>query len=91
MSFSAWAKVLCLILALLCFASAEATCCIESRKLLMRALGRPAAMADSLILNVLPKGGIPPSAPSKRGHTNINSEQLFARHLGSVPSPGVGN
>uniref|UniRef100_A0A7N0RGL9 Uncharacterized protein n=1 Tax=Kalanchoe fedtschenkoi TaxID=63787 RepID=A0A7N0RGL9_KALFE len=84
-------RATCLILMLLCFASAEATSSVMSRKLSVGASGRPASLADSMILNVLPKGATPPSTPSRKSHATTNSKRLFARHLGSVPSPGVGH
>ncbi|KAK9050774.1 hypothetical protein SSX86_030255 [Deinandra increscens subsp. villosa] len=56
------------------------------------------AMKMSLYLNVLPKGTVPASTPSKRGHSAITDEKLITRHLiavdrilRSVPSPGVGH
>ncbi|MFS8015851.1 putative precursor of CEP13/CEP14 [Helianthus anomalus] len=52
----------------------------------------------SLYLNALPKGTVPASTPSKKGHASITNEKLITRHLitvdrilRSVPSPGVGN
>ncbi|CAK7350377.1 unnamed protein product [Dovyalis caffra] len=52
----------------------------------------------SLILSALPKGTVPSSSPSKKGHATLDNEQLFARHLASidrilrsVPSPGIGH
>ncbi|KAI3741632.1 hypothetical protein L1987_59306 [Smallanthus sonchifolius] len=56
----------------------------------------PATM--SLYLSVLPKGTVPASTPSKKGHSSITDEKLINRHLiaidrilRSVPSPGVGH
>lgn len=52
----------------------------------------------SLYLSSLPKGTVPASTPTKKGHSTIVNEKLFARHLAaidrilrSVPSPGVGH
>ncbi|KAL5576977.1 hypothetical protein UlMin_018676 [Ulmus minor] len=52
----------------------------------------------SLFLSVLPKGNVPSSTPSRKGHAEVVDEKLIARHLiaidrslRSVPSPGVGN
>ncbi|KAJ6364352.1 hypothetical protein OIU76_029325 [Salix suchowensis] len=52
----------------------------------------------SLFLSALPKGTVPSSSPSKKGHATLDNEQLFARHLASidrilrsVPSPGAGH
>ncbi|KAK4271744.1 hypothetical protein QN277_020388 [Acacia crassicarpa] len=53
---------------------------------------------DSLYLSSLPKGTVPPSTPSKKGHAVVVDEKLIARHLiamdrllSSVPSPGAGH
>ncbi|KAL8090877.1 precursor of CEP14 [Apium graveolens] len=58
----------------------------------------PSTRDYSLYLSSLPKGTIPNSAPTKKGHSFIVDEKLIARHLAaidrilrSVPSPGVGN
>ncbi|KAF9683698.1 hypothetical protein SADUNF_Sadunf04G0041300 [Salix dunnii] len=52
----------------------------------------------SLFLSALPKGTVPSSSPSKKGHATLDNEKLFARHLASidrilrsVPSPGAGH
>ncbi|KAL8228734.1 hypothetical protein R6Q57_013634 [Mikania cordata] len=52
----------------------------------------------SLYLSALPKGSVPASTPSKRGHASITDEKLITRHLiaidrilRSVPSPGDGH
>ncbi|KAF8029463.1 hypothetical protein BT93_E2003 [Corymbia citriodora subsp. variegata] len=53
--------------------------------------------SPSLYLSALPKGSIPSSTPSKKGHAEVVDEKLVARHLGSlgrvlielVPSPGI--
>uniref|UniRef100_A0A1J3JNU2 Precursor of CEP14 n=1 Tax=Noccaea caerulescens TaxID=107243 RepID=A0A1J3JNU2_NOCCA len=49
-------------------------------------------------LTALPKGKIPTSTPSKKGHAAISAEKLRSRQLStvdrflqSVPSPGVGH
>ncbi|KAL0321313.1 UNVERIFIED_CONTAM: Precursor of CEP14 [Sesamum radiatum] len=51
-----------------------------------------------LYLTALPKGNVPSSAPSKKGHSVTIDEKLVARHLSaidrilrSVPSPGAGH
>ncbi|CDO96856.1 unnamed protein product [Coffea canephora] len=51
-----------------------------------------------LYLTSLPKGKVPASTPSKKGHSVTVDEKLVARHLAaidrilrSVPSPGVGH
>ncbi|XP_028764797.1 precursor of CEP14 [Neltuma alba] len=53
---------------------------------------------DSLFLSALPKGTVPSSTPSKKGHAAVVDEKLVARHLivmdrllRSVPSPGAGH
>ncbi|KDP21132.1 hypothetical protein JCGZ_21603 [Jatropha curcas] len=74
----------------------------ESRKLLMTSKkedsGSVSSSFASLVLGVLPKGTVPSSSPSRKGHATLANEQLFQRHLatidrilGSVPSPGVGH
>ncbi|CAN7063895.1 unnamed protein product [Brassica oleracea var. botrytis] len=69
----------------------------EARKVLM-----PYGASKGLFLSALPKGNVPPSAPSDKGHTSPPedysdhhtipeiSPEIY-RRLGSVPSPGVGN
>lgn len=59
---------------------------------------RVASLESSLILSSLPKGSVPSSGPSKKGHSTIVDEKLFARQLErmdrflkSVPSPGAGH
>ncbi|CAH8298667.1 unnamed protein product [Eruca vesicaria subsp. sativa] len=49
-------------------------------------------------LTALPKGKIPNSSPSKKGHAAVSTVKLRSRHLStvdrflqSVPSPGVGH
>lgn len=56
------------------------------------------SLDESLYLNILPKGTVPPSTPSNKGHSVPIDEKLVKRHLGvvdrilgSVPSPGVGH
>ncbi|KAG7034658.1 Precursor of CEP14, partial [Cucurbita argyrosperma subsp. argyrosperma] len=47
---------------------------------------------DSLFLAALPKGTVPSSTPSKKGHAMVLDQKLTARHLvQSVPSPGIGH
>nr|DAD48182.1 TPA_asm: hypothetical protein HUJ06_018119 [Nelumbo nucifera] len=74
--------------------------CFEARKLLNMEKKKeiPASLADSLLLSALPKGPIPPSGPSKKGHAMIVDQKLFSLHLSradrilrSVPSPGMGH
>ncbi|KAF8413711.1 hypothetical protein HHK36_001703 [Tetracentron sinense] len=72
---------------------------LEARKLLsMETKKKALSLEDSLFLSALPKGTIPPSSPSKKGHAMIINEKLFAlplasidRILRSVPSPGIGH
>ncbi|KAG8385402.1 hypothetical protein BUALT_Bualt03G0039300 [Buddleja alternifolia] len=72
----------------------------NGRKLLMNVhqnkVPSPADM--SLYLSALPKGKVPASTPSKKGHAAIVDRKLIARHLTSVdrilrsvPSPGIGH
>ncbi|KAI5659792.1 hypothetical protein M9H77_28585 [Catharanthus roseus] len=79
-----------LVITLGCFTSS-----IESRKLLR--------VQERLYLNSLPKGKVPSSTPSKKGHAQIMSEEqvipaprptnspVIDRILRSVPSPGIGH
>ncbi|KAJ9168671.1 hypothetical protein P3X46_020168 [Hevea brasiliensis] len=78
---------------------------IEGRKIFMTNTGKdnekestvPSLFAR-LVLSALPRGTVPSSSPSKKGHATLDNEQLFQRHLvsidrilKSVPSPGVGH
>ncbi|KAG5041010.1 hypothetical protein JHK82_013116 [Glycine max] len=74
----------------------------EARKLVLEKQQKkenPSSRRDSLFLSALPKGTVPPSSPSKKGHSMEVDEKLIARHLiaidrvllRSVPSPGVGH
>ncbi|XP_018450132.1 precursor of CEP13-like [Raphanus sativus] len=65
----------------------------EARKVLM-----PYNASEGLFLSTLPKGNVPPSGPSDKGHTFQPEDYLdkhmvseIHRQLGSVPSPGVGH
>ncbi|KAB1200437.1 hypothetical protein CJ030_MR0G007237 [Morella rubra] len=56
------------------------------------------SLGASLFLSTLPKGNVPSSTPSKKGHAAVVDEKLIARHLisidrilRSVPSPGIGH
>ncbi|KAG5029526.1 hypothetical protein AAZX31_05G150000 [Glycine max] len=75
---------------------------LEARKLVLEKQQKkenPSSGRDSLFLSALPKGTVPPSSPSKKGHSMEVDEKLIARHLiaidrvllRSVPSPGVGH
>ncbi|KAG5247093.1 precursor of CEP [Salix suchowensis] len=72
---------------------------IEGRNLSMRTGTPHDTTARRRVLAVaLPKGTVPSSSPSKKGHATLDNEQLFARHLASidrilrsVPSPGAGH
>lgn len=71
---------------------------MEARKLLNSHEVKKVANLRSLYLNALPKGTVPASTPSKKGHSYTTDEKLIARHLAaidrilrSVPSPGVGH
>lgn len=59
---------------------------------------RPTTAEERLYLAALPKGTVPASTPSKKGHAVTIDEKLIARHLAdidrslrSVPSPGIGH
>ncbi|KAG4999952.1 hypothetical protein AAZX31_08G116000 [Glycine max] len=86
-----------LLLFMLLFASFCS--CLEARKLVLDKKLNPSSRRDSLFLSALPKGTVPPSSPSKKGHSMEVDEKLIARHLitidpvllRSVPSPGVGH
>ncbi|CAI0475936.1 unnamed protein product [Linum tenue] len=56
------------------------------------------SLFQSLLLSALPKGTVPASSPSKKGHSTLDNVERFQRHLAqidrilrSVPSPGVGH
>lgn len=89
-----------LLLLMLLFASLCS--CLEARKLVLEKEKKkvnPSSRRDSLFLSALPKGTVPPSSPSKKGHAMEVDEKLITRHLitlnrvllRSVPSPGVGH
>ncbi|CAN4105646.1 unnamed protein product [Withania somnifera] len=71
----------------------------EARKLLnSHEVKKAPSLMDRLYLNALPKGRVPASTPSKKGHSYTTDEKRIARHLAaidrilrSVPSPGVGH
>lgn len=74
----------------------------EGRKLLAttKLEKNKATLTPSSLLSSLPKGTVPSSSPSKKGHALVVDEKLIARHLSSldgrlllpsVPSPGVGH
>ena len=64
---------------------------LRARKLLGEAEETVRPMEAGLVLNILPRGSTPPSAPSQGGNgagtARINTERV----LGSVPSPGIGH
>ncbi|CAN1150126.1 Precursor of CEP14 [Linum perenne] len=88
--------VLILLLASTSFFSAA-----ESRKLLAngdKEEARVSSLFQSLLLSALPKGTVPASSPSKKGHSSVDNVERFQRHLASidrvlrsVPSPGMGH
>lgn len=55
--------------------------------------------SSSLFLSALPKGTVPSSSPTKKGHAVVVDEKLIERHLiskdrdliVSIPSPGIGH
>ncbi|KAL6546474.1 hypothetical protein OROMI_022195 [Orobanche minor] len=71
---------------------------INGRQLVEKNYVPPPPSADSLYMAALPKGTVPASTPSKKGHASTVDQKLIARHLAatdrilqSVPSPGVGH
>ncbi|KAL2343269.1 hypothetical protein Fmac_004554 [Flemingia macrophylla] len=75
---------------------------LEARKLVLEKHEKKvntSSRRDNLFLSALPKGTVPPSSPSRKGHAMEVDEKLIARHLitidrvllRSVPSPGVGH
>ncbi|KAK9268095.1 hypothetical protein L1049_010534 [Liquidambar formosana] len=79
--------------------SASVVPSMDARKLLTENNKKtPSSSEDSLFFSSLPKGTVPASTPSKKGHDTVVDEKLIARHLASldrilrsVPSPGVGH
>lgn len=76
--------------------------CLEGRKLVMKEHGgmarSRASLQAELLLGALPRGRVPPSAPSKKGHAMVVDQKLLSMHyaelgwlLKSVPSPGAGH
>ncbi|XP_027339634.1 precursor of CEP14-like [Abrus precatorius] len=77
--------------------------CLEGRKLHVGADKHSKKVdpssRNSLFLSSLPKGTVPSSTPSRKGHSTEVDEKLIARHListerhltQSVPSPGAGH
>lgn len=75
----------------------------SSRKLLQeqefKEMAPPQPSLDAKqFLTALPKGSVPASTPSRKGHSTTVDEKLVSRHLAelqrilrSVPSPGVGH
>ncbi|KAK7302980.1 hypothetical protein RJT34_13878 [Clitoria ternatea] len=90
-----------LVLFLLLFASMST--CLQGRKLHVGAEKQSnktePSSRNSLFMSSLPKGTVPSSSPSKKGHAAEVDEKLIARHListervllRSVPSPGAGH
>ncbi|KAL1335734.1 hypothetical protein HN51_030199 [Arachis hypogaea] len=94
-----------LVLFLVTF-SVSMCCCSEARKLQLRGNrgNRGIKVVDpspksTLFFSSLPKGTVPASTPSKKGHAMEVDEKLIARNLisvervllTSVPSPGAGH
>jgi len=79
--------------------------CLEGRKLVVGAekqwkkMNMKPSSRDSLFRSALPKGTVPSSSPTKKGHAVVVDEKLIERHLismdrvliVSVPSPGIGH
>ncbi|WCJ27244.1 Precursor of CEP14 [Euphorbia peplus] len=93
-SSSCSAKALIFLLCMATFLSH-----LEGRMLLTNTADSSNSVLTSLnIFSALPKGTVPSSSPSKKGHATLDNEELFRRHLRaidrilqSVPSPGVGH
>ncbi|CAK8578585.1 unnamed protein product [Lathyrus sativus] len=78
---------------------------LEGRKLVVggekqwKKMKMKPSLRDGLFLSALPKGSVPSSSPTKKGHAVVVDEKLIERHLismdrvlfASVPSPGVGH
>ncbi|CAA0828742.1 Unknown protein [Striga hermonthica] len=92
------APKLLVFLILLIVVSSDLT---SARKLSMGPGRKPSpTLSDRLYLAALPKGNVPASTPSKKGHSFTADEKLVTRrHLidvdrileTSTPSPGTGN
>ncbi|XP_050900639.1 precursor of CEP14 [Lathyrus oleraceus] len=80
--------------------------CIEGRNLVVggekqwKKMNMKPPSRDSLFLSALPKGTVPSSSPTKKGHAVVVDEKLIERHLISMdrrllivsaPSPGIGH
>nr|KYP50360.1 hypothetical protein KK1_027830 [Cajanus cajan] len=73
--------------------------CPEGRKLHVGAHKHGNKLDPSSFQSSLPKGTVPSSTPSRKGHSTVVDEKLIARHLitiqplllRSVPSPGAGH
>lgn len=76
--------------------------CLEGRKLQMKEHGgMPSSrrsLQAALPLGALPRGRVPPSAPSKKGHAMVVDQKQLSMHyaelgrrLKFVPSPGAGH
>lgn len=70
----------------------------NARKLVTDTKEEASQFEMSLYLSSFPKGTVPASTPSKKGHALITKEKLITRHLiamdrilRSVPSPGAGH
>ena len=84
---------------------ATVVCTLEGRRLLdtkeyqFKKKAASKSLDGSLFLSALPKGKVPVSTPSKKGHAFVVDEKLIGRRhlagnerfLQSVPSPGVGH
>ncbi|CAA2933763.1 Hypothetical predicted protein [Olea europaea subsp. europaea] len=92
-------RTLVLLISLIMFAAFVSS--THGRKLLdvqHNTMKKVPSMDERLYLTSLPKGSVPNSSPSKKGHAVAMDEKLIARHLAamdrilrSVPSPGVGH
>jgi len=86
-----------LLLFFILFASLSS--CLQSRKLPLGPHKPTTTVHPSLFFASLPKGTVPSSTPSRKGHSTVVDEKLIARQLittdrlllQSVPSPGAGH
>lgn len=92
------ARSIALIFVFFLVSSTTMSSTVESRKLLVDNNKNGPSSLASLLLSALPKGTVPSSSPSKKGHATLDNQKLFRRHLRaidrilqSVPSPGAGH
>ncbi|GER24526.1 NADH-ubiquinone dehydrogenase [Striga asiatica] len=85
-------KSLILLIWLIIIVFSNFVCSTNCRKLIIKkepqdkssVQRRPPPPADSLFLAALPKGKVPSSTPSKKGHATTTDQKLISRHLADV-------